>query len=145
MTTKILYNGSKWAGEAPDPIEALFCMLERHPLERLFEGTFIQHEPRHYQTGELIYAPGAVSFSGNFHTYSHAFHVVSDEPHFVADLTAAIKANQQRPDFLAQPDEKERKRLAREQWRREQAIRDAETEKRLQAELAALERRKVHA
>ena len=92
MTTTIISNGSKWAGEAPDIIDDLLEVLASQPLDRRFEmsGNFI--EPFN----------GETRFWGNFLTVSHVFNIDTDEPDVIKRLTAAIRENQQRPDYLAQ-------------------------------------------
>lgn len=95
MTTTIISNGSKWAGEAPDSVETLLAVLAEHPLDRRFE-----------EYGNFIFAYDAqhTRFWGNFFTLSHVFNIDTDEPEMAERLTAAIRANQQRADYLAQPN-----------------------------------------
>ncbi len=94
MTTTITANGSKWAFAAPDTINDLLKVMASGPLDRSFEAY-----------GNFIY-PGfeATQFMGNFLTVSHVFNIETDEPDVIEKLTAAIRENQQRPDYLAQPD-----------------------------------------
>lgn len=46
---------------------------------------------------------GMTSFFGNFYTVSHVFNIDTDDEAIIKPLTEAIKANQLRPDYLAQP------------------------------------------
>lgn len=94
MTTTINSNGSKWAGQAPDTIDRLLKVLASHPLDRVFEmyGNFI------YPVNEMT------RFWGNFLTMSHIFSIDTDEPDIIERLTAAIRKNQQRQDYLSQHD-----------------------------------------
>lgn len=108
---EIQHNGSKWYGQVPDSIEELLTMLATHPLDRTFEdyGNFInlatpdryEHYDRSVKAKEWCQA-GCTHFNGNFATYSHAFSVYTNEPAIVDALTTAIRANQQRPDYLSQ-------------------------------------------
>jgi len=100
MTTTIHSNG-----RGPvQPIEALFARLESDVLDRSFEryGNFIEPDPVNMK-GEPLGAAGSVSFWGNFLTYSHVFSVITNDADLIKRLTAAIRANQQRSDYLAQP------------------------------------------
>jgi len=128
MATIIQWNGSHFAGDGPDGIERLFEMLAAHPLDRTFEperyGNFVYRlddDPKFIE--QYPEANGMTRFFGNFFTYSHAFCVDSDDVDFIARMTAAIRVNQQRPDYLAQQDE---------------AARTAERKRQLQRELNAL-------
>lgn len=130
--TKIISNGSHWAGEEESPLASLFEVLATQPLLRSFEryGNFIQADPEiewlewqasrefphigRHVPGPSPYAPLMVHrFWGNFLNVSHVFSIDTDEPELIERLTAAIRANQQRPDYLAQPkpklEEEERK------------------------------------
>lgn len=95
MTTTINSNGSKWAGEAPDTIDDLLKALASNPLHWGFDGNLIY---------PLENMPGTTRFCGNFLTVSHVFCIDTDEPDVIKKLTAAIRVNQQRPDYLDQPD-----------------------------------------
>lgn len=99
METRINSNGSKWAGQAPDTIEQLLDVLNNYALDRRFEegGNFIMDRE-----------PG-VRFWGNFLKLSHVFSIDTDEPQTIERLTKAIRENQKRPDYLAQPDPAERR------------------------------------
>lgn len=92
---KIKSNGSHWYGEAPDSVDDLLRVLQNHPLDRTFEayGNFVQS----------AYSTRVVRFWGNFRTVSHVFSIDTDEPELIAKLTAAIRQNQNRADYLAQP------------------------------------------
>ena len=107
---KILSNGSRWAGEEPDSIENLLEVLREHPLDRSFEhyGNFVDTSPLWGPDGTSPNPypdnPGVVVYSGNFSNLSHGFNIHTDEPEVIALLTDAIRANQQRPDYLSQTD-----------------------------------------
>lgn len=113
-------NGSKWAGQSPDPLQALFERLANHPLDPSFEdcGNFVgpartaRHVRGYNEDGEFVdyyedtgplypMAPSAVSFFGNFYTVSAVFNIDTDEPELIERLTAAIRANQGRADYQA--------------------------------------------
>lgn len=127
-STEILSNGS---GQIL-PIEALFDRLATDPLDRTFEpdcyGNFVFQCEDDRRT----------NFFGNFHTYSHVFNIATDDPDLIARLTAAIRANQQRPDYLGQPDEAERQRQAEETQRLKRKAALDEQEKKLARDLAAV-------
>jgi hypothetical protein len=97
MTTEILSNGSKYAGEAPENVEFLLALLANEPLDRKFEayGNFAQNLGNEGR-------PGAVRFFGNFFTCSNVFRIDTDDPTLIERLLAAIRVNQLRPDYLAQ-------------------------------------------
>lgn len=122
MTTTIHSNGSKWAGEAPDTLADLLKVLASHPLDRNFEqyGNFIY-------AGDPAILSGTTRFWGNFFTISHVFNIDTDEPEVIDALTRAIRANQQRQDYLAQPDPEQARRNRQE---REEAKLAAMIEKR---------------
>ena len=93
--TTIASNGSRWYGEEVGPVDQLLAALAEHPLARHFEvyGNFIfPHEEA-----------GRVEFWGNFYAISHVFHVITRDASLIERLTKAIRANQERPDYLAQP------------------------------------------
>lgn len=121
MNTKTIIhsNGSRWAGEKDASIEELFAILAEYPLRRDLEacGDFIVEGPicvwqngydeetgypLYIESDEQPYA-GMTSFWGNFYNLSHVFNISSNDPAVIATLTAAIRANQARPDYLAQP------------------------------------------
>lgn len=112
MTTTIHSNGS---GRIL-PIEELFSRLQSEPLDRTFDDD---------RFGRFVYAhdtePGVVCFFGNFHTYSHVFNICTDDAELIERLTAAIRLNQQRPDYLSQQTyvDEEAERAAREAARRQ--------------------------
>lgn len=94
--TTIITNGSTWNWQKPAPIAKLLELLENHPLDREFEkyGNFIKtyHEMK----------PKVVNFWGNFLGVSHVFNIDSNDPRIIETLTKAIRANQQRQDYLRQ-------------------------------------------
>lgn len=109
----ILWNGSKWAGESPDPLSLLIQRLERYALDPVFEecGNFasIAHGSFHHHgyqddgmyvdyyedTGPMFDdAPYAVIFFGNFLKLSAGFSIVTDDPEIVEVLLEAIRTNQ---------------------------------------------------
>lgn len=93
--TTIECNGSRWYGEDAGPVDHLFGALAEHPLARRFEVY-----------GNFIFPPGPgghVEFWGNFYAVSHVFHVITRDAALIERLTSAIRENQQRLDYLAQP------------------------------------------
>lgn len=116
--TEVQSNGSKWAGQKADPIQKLFKVLEEYALDRTFEAfsNFVET----LETGE-------VSFFGNFQELSHVFNITTTDEKLIARLTQALRANQQRPDYLSQDDyvtvkaRENEARLERDRIKQEQA------------------------
>lgn len=102
-------NGSTWAGEELDTIEALLATLASEPLDRRFEdcGNFVITDPELVDGTVMV---GITNFFGNFLTVSHVFNIDTDDAELISTLTAAILANQERPDYRSQPKPKARKR-----------------------------------
>lgn len=90
MTTTIHSNGSKWAGEKPDPVERLLERLKLYTLDPRFErcGNFISK------------SDGIVHFWGNFFDVSGVFQIDTDEAPIIERLTRAIRDNQARASYL---------------------------------------------
>ena len=109
-TIHIESNGSHCLGDKPDSIEDLLKMLGSAPLNRLFEayGNFYSPHPcfcdqwgNHNHTSGN---EGLAGFFGNFFSFSHVFRIFTDDPELIRTLRAAIEANQQRADYLSQPE-----------------------------------------
>jgi len=86
--------GSRFAGQPSRTIAELIDTLGTHPLDPRFEadgGDFIN----------LSANTAAVRFHGNFLTLSYVFAIRTDDAEIIAQLTAAIRANQARPDYIA--------------------------------------------
>lgn len=81
-TTKIHYNGSKFAGEEPDTLDVLF---ERLKTEKL--------DPRLKPIADNL-GNGIIRYSGNFETYSHAFSIETNDPDLIVKLNKAISDNE---------------------------------------------------
>lgn len=127
MTTRIISNGSKWAGEKPDSVAKLLRVLASEPLDRCHEGDFITAIGR-----------GGRMFFGNFFRVSHVFQIETTDAAVINKLTAAISENQRRPDYLSQPDARKRAKLeAKENKKREAALQKARRNQ-LRAELRGL-------
>lgn len=89
MTTIIRWNGSKWAGEAPDPIELLLERLATYTLTPSLAG---------YGT-QSAYDPTLTHFFGNFVEVSAGFGICTDDPDLIASLNRLIRANVQTPAY----------------------------------------------
>lgn len=89
MTTTIHSMGSKWYGEAPDPVSGLFTALESSTLDPTFEdyGDFVE-------SGDPAIPVGSTRFFGNFYDLSYVFNMDTDDVGLIARLTAAIRENQ---------------------------------------------------
>lgn len=114
--TVIMSNGSKWGGESPDLIETLLERLRDYALDRVFEeyGNFVSRPVRWHEENAISRTvPDATGFFGNFRELSHVFTIYSNDPTVIERLVGAIRANQLRPDYLAQPDPIERAQAKR--------------------------------
>ena len=81
MVTTIISNGSKWAGDPPDPIATLLDVLARETLD-----------PRFEKYGNFETEPGR--FFGNFLTVSHVFNISTTDKALARRLRSAIRRNQ---------------------------------------------------
>lgn len=92
---EIQSNGSKWAGQQPESIEALIEVLKQYPLDPTFEkyGNFINPNPQFTEPEIQAKYAGCTSFFGNFYALSHVFNIYTDEPAIIDRLSKAIKAN----------------------------------------------------
>lgn len=99
--TVVVSNGSKWAGQAPDPISMLEERLATEPLDPRWEhyGQFVAQatveQAKHYRVRR-----GTVFF-GNFLLLSATFQVITNDAALVERLKALIAANMQRADYVA--------------------------------------------
>ena len=84
---KIISNGSGLA----QSIESLFEVLDGYQLM-----------PSH--NGIVAEGQGRYRFFGNFVRLSHVFHIITDDLALIQRLTAAIKRNRLRPDYVADCD-----------------------------------------
>lgn len=114
---RTLVNATGHPSQHKPDIEAFLLMLAKHTLDPSFEeyGNFVypHHRSREFRdptTLELSYEdlgpmdpehPEDVHIWGNFFDYSYGFSIVSDEPAVIERLTAAIRANQLTPTYLA--------------------------------------------
>jgi hypothetical protein len=114
----ITSNGSKCLGDEQDDIEQLLDVLGKYPLDPRFEnyGNFITLDPcvgvrnpdyrkiegaEEWIDGPRIFdVDGVAKFFGNFFGLSHVFNIYTNDAGTVQKLTAAIRANQQRDDYL---------------------------------------------
>jgi hypothetical protein len=95
LTTRVHQNGSRFAGDPPAPLEALFLVLRDHPL-----GDFWRPAPGRsvHSTAAIARLDfGPVQFWGNFADISHGFSVDTDDPVLIARLTDAILENLRHP------------------------------------------------
>lgn len=125
-TVLIVSNGSRWAGSDAAWLDELLDVLKEEPLDPVFEeyGNFISTGPDlvAWDTLKPLTPPGWVSFHGNFFRLSHVFQIVTNDAGVIAELTAAIRANQGRSDYAAAKvaiaEAKERRRVEAEAQRR---------------------------
>lgn len=91
VSTTIISNGSKWAGQSPDTIDTLIAVLQRETLDPSFErhGNFAMEMESDY-----------VLFFGNFLTVSHVFNITSSDPDVIIRLRKAIRENQAKPEYI---------------------------------------------
>ena len=100
-TTIIQSNGSKWAGESPDPIETLLGRLAdpEYILNPVFEryGNFAENVEHEEQGGFVL-------FHGNFLTHSAVFSILSNDPGVCGKLFAALKEHKSSQRYLSARD-----------------------------------------
>ncbi len=101
-TTNIISNGNFPEGNFYNDatkagLQYLCDRLASEPLDRTFEcyGNFVIAP----EDGETL-----TRFFGNFFTYSHVFSIDTDDPQVIERLTALIRSNQQRADYLEQDE-----------------------------------------
>lgn len=92
---------AQWPGEPAEPIARLIARLASYPLDPTFEryGNFVipLDDPASYYP---VAEPGMVRIWGNFADVSDVFEI--DGPaDALADLIAAIRANQETPAYVA--------------------------------------------
>lgn len=98
------------------PIKALFGRLAENTLDPTFEkyGNFA-YAPEN-DGGEALLPPGGMTFFGNFYDYSHVFNIWTTDAKLIKRLTAAIRANQAKPEYAqakVEVAERERRDVAR--------------------------------
>jgi hypothetical protein len=125
MKTLILYNGSKWAGEGPDPLQFLEARLVQHPLDPHFASDASDVINKVQETewigGKVPeeYQDYSYYFFGNFWDLSAAFRVFTNDPAVIGALITAIERNIASPGFQhakAQQEEAEQER--KQYWQR---------------------------
>lgn len=89
---KIEHNGSKFAGQAPDPIEKLFERLEKYTLSPSLVPFMSDAAP---DSG-----PGCMRFFGNFVEVSGGFSVVTDDEEMMKRFVIAIGSNMHTARFV---------------------------------------------
>lgn len=106
ITTNIISNGSKWAGQEPDSIEDLIKVLEEYTIdERFFAKYGVDRDGRYTSNEDSIYEyknhnpinnrtlEGFYLFFGNFEEISHVFNIETNDKEVIDKLVKAIKAN----------------------------------------------------
>jgi hypothetical protein len=86
MSVIIRSNGSKWAGEKPDNLQALEKRLKKHPVAD-FTGVY------GLQRGLAKVKYPSWQIVGNFKTVSAVFNVYTDEPKVYRKLKGLIYRN----------------------------------------------------
>jgi hypothetical protein len=83
-----------WEVQQPGSIDKLLTALNTSPLDRRYElyGNFIHRS-----------SDGSVTFWGAFFHSCCSFKIITDNYEVVSRLTAAIRNNQTRADYLSQP------------------------------------------
>jgi hypothetical protein len=111
----INHNGSRWAGEEPADLAELLDLLATTPLRPDFEqyGNFITEQAISCTDDKPLFAPGFVKFWGNFFQLSHGFDIITNDPAAIAELTEAIRANQQ---TQAYKDAKRQEAIWSKEW-----------------------------
>ncbi len=129
--TLIISCGSRWGGEEPATVDELLAALATEALDPRFEefGGFIDLCPIAANSERQLLPDGWVQFHGNFQTVSHVFQIVTNDPAMIAELTAAIRANQASERYAVA---KENRLQAKARDERESAARHARYLKRMQ-------------
>lgn len=83
VKTTVEWNGSKFAGQAPDHLEKLLEVLAVERLDKHF----------HPYVAPSVREPGSLSFFGNFANLSHSFCITTNDIAVIEKLTAAIRTN----------------------------------------------------
>jgi len=114
---RIISNGSKWAGESPDPIEVLYGRMEEHAIEPYWIEDGCESYAIDPETGDRE-PSSVVRFHGNFVTYSHVFCIDTDDVAVIERLRGLIRANLERfygsvAEVRRQLEQREREREAR--------------------------------
>lgn len=91
--TKILSNGSKWAGQKPDPLNILFEVLKSHSLDPRFEIINGGYESKVTCRNSPT---NSINFFGNFCDISHVFSVITNDPELIKKLGTAINNNRKK-------------------------------------------------
>jgi len=127
MNTLIESNGSKWAGESPNPIEKLYANLQKYTLNPIYEDMLIDKlsdideglNDNGWLNGKRPekYQGFTYDFSGNFYRLSANFKVVTCDPVVISTLIDLIKRNTATNDYKeikeAQRIDKKQKEAAR--------------------------------
>ena len=82
----IVTNGSKWAGQGPDPLLCLFGRLRRYRLDS--RRVSVDCAPTWGGTEQP--PEGAAHFGGNFEDFSGVFSIYTDSPRLKTRLAAAL-------------------------------------------------------
>lgn len=98
---RIINNGSKWAGEAPDPVEKLIERLKTEVLDPTFEkyGNFVMDAE-----GEANKKLGILHVWGNFYTVSGVFSLMGTLEE-LSEIIALIRENQTTAAYKKARDE----------------------------------------
>jgi hypothetical protein len=110
MSTLINSNGPP-SHHPKESLDHLFDLLATEPLDRKFEefGNFLYAAGSHrhgFVKAELRDAARRdklVHVWGNFLNVSHVFNISTNDKPLLQRLSRAIRANQNRPDYLSQP------------------------------------------
>ena len=110
ITTNIISNGSKWAGQEPDSIDDLIKVLEEYTIEERFFTKYVVDREGKYTYKNLCpidaeykdhvfpafrdtIEEGTYRFLGNFEEVSHVFNIETNDKEVIDKLVKAIKAN----------------------------------------------------
>ena len=92
VNTFIVSNGSKWAGQLPDDLDALEDCLKTHTLENFSYCKKI-HTTDYLHNSDFVEAisnNNYWAFFGNFVEISHVFQIYSNDPEVIKRLSEYI-------------------------------------------------------
>lgn len=101
--TLVRSNGSKWAGEAPDPVRDLLERLRSEVLTRAYNA-------------EETMPNGAARFTGNFLHVAAVFDVETTDPATIAALRDAMAENRLSSAYLVQDTPEQEAAKVKKHW-----------------------------
>lgn len=93
MTTQLRHNGNGFANEKPKKIEALYEMLETHPLRADYNHVATERKYKIHNLPKGVYT----HYMGNFEDYSYGFDILTTKGGTVdKKLASLFRANRRK-------------------------------------------------